>query len=374
MHGASGAGQHCGMNRNTTREHSHAMQNETRQTTPATAFGRSSIKRLPAKLREAVDQAVADGDTIDEITARIRADGETCSRSAVGRYVKNERDLIRQQQETDRTVKAWVDALGERQEGQAALVLIETLRAMTLDTVAKLRARDEPASLQELARLSLTLKRIEGTDKLRKDRERAEKKAAADAEQPKRRGGLSPEAVAIIRAEVEGRPPPTRPHRKVTTAPVDPWDPESFPAIRDNPGESHSIPDNPGESHLSPAHHYESWIEIAPRVYRTSPTSILSLGPAEARASDVFPDTPPDPLPADRTPGCIVRPPRVPRDVRPARVPRDVRPARVPRDAGRDRGEKSGFIPADPGESRPKNEPRVSQHIAHPAWPCPPPL
>ncbi|MDE0342123.1 MAG: DUF3486 family protein [Deltaproteobacteria bacterium] len=259
------------------------MQNETRQTTPAAAFSRSSIKRLPPKLREAVDAAIVDGDTIDEITARIRAEGEQCSRSAVGRYAKNMRDLIRKQQETDRTIKAWVDALGERQEGQAALVLIETLRAMALDTVAKLRARDEPASTEELARLSLTLKRIEGTDKLRKDREQAAEKAKAEkaksAGRAKGQGGLSPEAVAIIRAEVEGRPPPPRPHRKVTTAPVDPWDPESFPAIQDNPSESHSIPDNPGESHLSPANHYESWIEIAPRVYRTSPQSILSLGP-----------------------------------------------------------------------------------------------
>ena len=282
MHKAGGTGQHRGMSQETSREHSHAMQNETRQTTPAAAFGRSSIKRLPTKLREAVDQAVADGATIDEITERIRAEGETCSRSAVGRYAKNMRDLIRKQQETDRTVKAWVDALGERPEGGAGRMLIETLRAMALDTVAKLRARDEPASTEELARLSLTLKRIEGTDKLRKDRERAAEKEKAEkaksAGRAKGQGGLSPEAVAIIRAEVEGRPPPPA-RRKVTTAPVDPWDPESFPAVRDNPGESHSIPDNPDESHLSPANHYESWIEIAPRVYRTSPQSILSLGP-----------------------------------------------------------------------------------------------
>ena len=361
MHGAGGAGQHRGMSQETSREHIPAMQNEARQTTPAAAFSRSSIKRLPAKLREAVDAAIADGATIDEITERIRAEGGDCSRSAVGRYAKNMRDLIRKQQETDRTIKAWVDALGERQEGQAALVLIETLRAMTLDTVAKLRARDEPASLQELDRLSHILKRIESTEKLRKDREQAAEKAKAEkaksAGRAKGQGGLSPEAVAIIRAEVEGRAPPspTRPHRKVTTAPVDPWDPESFPAI----------PDNPDESHLSLADHYESWIEIAPRVYRTSPQSILSLGPGEARASNVFPNTPLDPLPADRTPGCSVCS---------ARVPRDVRSARVPRDAGRDPGEKSGFIPADPGESRPKNEPRVSQHIAHPTWLCPPPL
>ena len=49
------------------------------------------IARLPPALREAVDAAIADGATIDEITARIRAEGGTCSRSAVGRYTKNVR-------------------------------------------------------------------------------------------------------------------------------------------------------------------------------------------------------------------------------------------------------------------------------------------
>ena len=257
------------------------MQNETRQTTPAAAFSRSTIKRLPAKLREAVDQAIADGATIDEITARIRAEGETCSRSAVGRYAKNMRGLIRKQQEADRTIKAWVDALGERPEGQAGLILIETLRTMTLATMADLSARGEPVPTEELARLSHILKRIEATEKLRKDRERAAEKAKAEkaksAGRAKGQGGLSPEAVAIIRAEVEGRPPPTP--RTVTSVPVDPWNPAEFPAVPADPGESHSIPDNPNESHLSPDHPYESWTEIAPRVYRTSPTSILSLGP-----------------------------------------------------------------------------------------------
>ena len=291
--GRRGVGQHCGMSQGTSSEHSHAMQNETRQTTPAAAFGRSSVKRLPPELREAVDQAIADGATIDQITARIRAEGEDCSRSAVGRYAKDMRDLIRQQQETDRTIKAWVDALGERPEGGAGRILIETLQTMVLATMANLSKREEPVSLQDLARLSHILKRIESTDKLRKDRERAAEKAA-----PKRTGGLSPEVAAIIRAEVEGpTPPPSpRPPRTVTSVPVDPWDPASFPAVPVNPGESHSIPDNPGESRpsgeippdpretgpsssptLDPP---ETWPEIAPGVFRTSPTSILSLGRA----------------------------------------------------------------------------------------------
>ena len=236
------------------------MQNETpKSTTAATAatLGRSSIKRLPAELREAVDQAIADGATIDEITARIRAEGGTCSRSTVGRYAKTMRDLIREQQETDRTIKAWVDALGERSEGQAGLILIETLRTMALATMAHLSAREEPVSTQELARLALTLKRIEGTDKLRADRKQAAEKAARAGE-PKRRGGLSPETVAIIRAEVEGRPPPPPP-RTVTSVPVDPW----------NPAASHPsrvIPANPAEK------------------LRSRPTGCQSEGPAESDA------------------------------------------------------------------------------------------
>ena len=216
------------------------MQNETRQTTTAATFGRSSVERLPPELREAVDAAIADGATIDEITARIRADGGACSRSAVGRYVKNVRDLIRQQQEADRANAAWVRALGARAQGRAGLILIETLRTLVLSALADLSRREEPVSTEELARLALVLRRIEGTDKLRLERERAAAKEAARAApgagQAPVRKGLSPEAVAAIREIVEGRP--RRPARAVTSAPVDPW----------NPAESQLIPVNPGES------------------------------------------------------------------------------------------------------------------------------
>ena len=78
----------------------------------------------------------------------------------------------------DRDVGA---ALGERTEGRAGLILIETLRTMTLSTMAELSGREEPVSTAELARLALVLKRIEGTDKLRLAREQAAAKAAKAA-------------------------------------------------------------------------------------------------------------------------------------------------------------------------------------------------
>ena len=188
-----------------------------------------------------MDAAIADGATIDEIADLIRGEGGACSRSAVGRYTKNMRDLIRQQQEADRANEMWVRALGERAEGRAGLILIETLRTMTLSTMAELSQRETPPTPEELGRLSLVLKRIEGTDKLRLERERAVAKAAAEAAakaapgagQAPGRKGLSPEAVAAIREVVEGRPRP--PERAVTSVPVDPW----------NPAESHLIPLNP---------------------------------------------------------------------------------------------------------------------------------
>ncbi len=204
------------------------MQNANR---PIRLGGRSSIDRLPSKLREAVDQAVADGATIDDISALIRAEGGSCSRSAVGRYSRNMRNLIREQQEFDRAMKIWVRELGERAEGRAGLILIETLRTMVLSSMAQLSQRGEPAPMRELARLALTLKRIEGTDKLRLERERtAAKPAPVSGTKPQ--GGLSPETAAAIREVVEGRPPPPRP-RTVTSVPVDPW----------NPAESRLIPD-----------------------------------------------------------------------------------------------------------------------------------
>ena len=91
------------------------------------------------------------------------------------------RDLIRQQQEADRANEAWVRALGARAQGRAGLILIETLRTLTLSALADLSRREEPVSTEELARLALVLRRIEGTDKLRLERERAAAKAARAA-------------------------------------------------------------------------------------------------------------------------------------------------------------------------------------------------
>ena len=245
------------------------MQNETHETpaaTPSPPLGQSSVDKLRAALREGVNKAVADGHTIDQITAFIESEGGGCSRSAVGRYAKNYRAWLRAQRESDRAMELWMKEFGDRPPTQSGLVLIEAMRRMVFRTMAALDGRREPAPMEELERLSVVVKRIEDADKLRLARERAAEKAA-EAAKPEPRKGLSPETEAWIRSQVEGRPFPPKP--PVTSVPVDPWNPDESRFIPPNPAESHSIPPNPAEIYP----------EIAPRVYRTGPNSILSLGP-----------------------------------------------------------------------------------------------
>ena len=253
------------------REASNAMQNETPQKTSQSQTPRHDPESTP------------------ESTPESKA-------AAGGGYGKNAHELIRRQQEGDRVIEAWVKAFGERTPGLAGLILIETLRTMVLATMTALSAREEPVSTLELNRLSIILKRIEDTDKLRAAREEAAKKAAtAAARKEQAKKGLSPETVQAMREALLG--PYAKPPRTVTSVPVDPWNPAEAPLsgsshradpIPPDPGESHQ--EDPADSHPAdapaspsadpvPPNPAEIWPEIAPRVYRTSPTSILSLGP-----------------------------------------------------------------------------------------------
>ena len=220
MQGAGRVRQHRGM---------------TNRNRPIGTGGRSSIDRLPAKLREAVDRAIADGATIDEITARIRAEGGACSRSAVGRRVKKVRDLIRKQQESDRAIESWARTLGERAEDHTGRLAIQCLRTLVLHATADLRERaeTEPVTVDEVARLALALGRIESADKLRAQREQAANQAAIARAHATREPGLSDEAVALIRRAIEG-------------------DPEEYEIPR-SPAESNGADAHPTESHFIPA-------------------------------------------------------------------------------------------------------------------------
>ena len=180
------------------------MQNESQQDSTGETGGRSSVEMLPPAVREAVATAIADGATINEIVALIRAHGGECSRSAVGRHAKRMRDLMRTQREIDQGTEAWVDSRGEGAEGCSGLAAIESLRNQALATLAELDERKTPATTAEIASLALALRRIEGADTVRAGREREAAEAAARAAMAACPKGLSTETVAAIRLAVEG--------------------------------------------------------------------------------------------------------------------------------------------------------------------------
>ena len=179
VHGAGRVRQYGGIDQETSRGASHAMQDDTQQSTTVRTFGRSTVDRLPPGLRQSVDAAIAGGATLDEIGAHIRAHGHNCSRSAIGRYAKRLRVEIRRLHDARQAIQMWADALGERAEDCAGLIASETLRTLARTAIDDVDARREAVTIEEVARLALAVQRVESTEGLRLERQRAAAKAPA---------------------------------------------------------------------------------------------------------------------------------------------------------------------------------------------------
>ena len=103
--------------------------------------GRSSIERLPPGILAEVHEAIREGATIDEIVRRIPAQGGTCSRSAVCRYVRRARAVLQRRREVDGLADLWLGTPGNQcrkrfhchQSGSSVVDLISSIdrRAVT---------------------------------------------------------------------------------------------------------------------------------------------------------------------------------------------------------------------------------------------------
>ena len=170
---------------------------------------RSSIELLPPAILAVVHQAIREGATIDEIVQRIRAHGGSCSRSAVVRYAKRARERLQRWREDRGLADFWLDSLGERPEGSTGPLALETLRSLAMRVADALVDKEEPPAVDQIATLALAMQRIEGAGKNGADRESViarnpHPQGFGHFAAPKRDKGLSPEAVAHIRAAVEG--------------------------------------------------------------------------------------------------------------------------------------------------------------------------
>ena len=173
--------------------------------------GRSTLENLPRDILDAVHEAIREGVTIDEITARIRARGGNVSRAAVGRYTKRARELVQRQKEADRIAEIWVREIGEQPEGRTGRLAIETLRTLAMHAAIDLGEGGVALDPEAIGALALAMRRIEAAGKTTTDRElaikrEAKREAAEAAGKVARKQGISADTAAAIRAAIEGAP------------------------------------------------------------------------------------------------------------------------------------------------------------------------
>ena len=102
--------------------------------------------------------------------------------------------------EARRIAEAWAREADEGPEDRTDVVLLEVVRSLALIAVTGLGGREEPATMEELGRIALVLRRLEGCETLRMEKEKAAGRGGGA--EPQR--GLSPDTIIAIRRVIEG--------------------------------------------------------------------------------------------------------------------------------------------------------------------------
>ncbi len=108
---------------------------------------RSSISRLPAKIREQINRLIRDGAMIDEIVAHLKTLDVQVSRSAVGRFKQSAEATMRRYREAQEIAEVWVRELGERPQGDIGRLVAEALRTATFGALARIEAAAEAGTV-----------------------------------------------------------------------------------------------------------------------------------------------------------------------------------------------------------------------------------
>lgn len=177
---------------------------------------RNRIEQDP-RLKEAADAAIRRGCTVKQLV-KILADvvpDEPISHSGAGRYFKRMRSSMERRLEAQEVRKQWIDEFGKDPEGDLGQLLIALLQTTAYGQLKAMG--DQPADLtgedgvspKHVALLAGALKDMASANKI--DAERIVKikrematKAVAEVDKVAKARGLTPEAVAEIRAKILG--------------------------------------------------------------------------------------------------------------------------------------------------------------------------
>ena len=140
-------------------------------------MGRKSTVAMQdeAILRE-VHALIRQGRTIDEITKALKELGADVSRSATARFVKSERESMRQMIKAQSMARAWVEEFGKEPDGDVGRLLPQMLEAIahrTLDDMAE----GDKTSPKEVHVMARALKDLSGTKRQNIDMELLLRKA-----------------------------------------------------------------------------------------------------------------------------------------------------------------------------------------------------
>lgn len=168
---------------------------------------KSSIHRLDARIREAVDAAIReDRATIDELVELIEHHGGEASRSAVGRYVKRTRESMEHYRQAQALAKTWAEKIPEN--GDVAALSRQLLSTAAFRAAADLQD-GEKVEGKEVMLMARALKDIAAaakTDAEARARIRQElaQEAAAAVDKAGAARGLTQETRDEIRREILG--------------------------------------------------------------------------------------------------------------------------------------------------------------------------
>ncbi len=163
----------------------------------------STIRRMPVEVQQQIDRLIREGRTIGEITEHLQGLGEDTSKSAVGRYVKDARDQLKQYIAAQELASQWTAQASEHPRGDVSTMVTEMLKLVALRVTTQIQP-DENGNIKlkpmDMMLLSKAVESLEATT--RKSMERREKtRQLAIAEATKvvetegKRAGISADAI-----------------------------------------------------------------------------------------------------------------------------------------------------------------------------------
>ena len=177
---------------------------------------KSTVKRLPPKVREKIAALNDQGATIDEILAHLDKLGAEVSRSALGRHVKGLNEVAQEIQQSRLVAEAIAKEFGAEDQDRVADANLEMMHTVmrrlmfSEDGIVQLGPQEAELTTRALKNLAQTRKaNTETVAKIREEerrraREEIHAEAAAKARSAAGRQGLSAAGAQAFVAEVFG--------------------------------------------------------------------------------------------------------------------------------------------------------------------------